>query len=103
MKVPKLWLGDTDSILFVCKIHRTYMIRMEEMSITNDDLTKHSQYLEQEQLMYKENIKEFKNEIQNLKRVMPKKALQHYEMQYGKGSSEQAGEGKGSNSNCTIC
>ena len=77
LKVPKLWLGDTDSILFVCRIHRSYMIRMEEMSITNEDLTKHSQYLEQEQLLYKENIKDFKIEVQNLKRAMPKKALQH--------------------------
>lgn len=87
--VPKLWLGDTDSILFVCKIHRTYMIRMEEMSVTNDDLTKHSQYLEQEQLLYNENIKEFKSEITNLKRAMTKKALQNYESQHGKGVDEQ--------------
>ena len=68
------------------------MIRMEELSITNEDLTKHSQYLEQEQLLYKENIKDFKVEIQNLKRAMPKKALQHYEMEHGKGpDNEQAG------------
>jgi hypothetical protein len=66
--VPKLWQGDTESILFVCKIHRTYHVRMEEMLMTNDDLTKHSQYLEQEQLLFKENIKELKTDIGNLKR-----------------------------------
>ena len=78
------------------------MIRMEEMSLTNEDLTKHSQYLEQEQLMFKENIKDFKTEIQNLKRAMTKKALQNYESDHGKGPGEQAGETKKAGSNCTI-
>ena len=51
--VPKLWRGDTDSVLFVCKIHRDYHIRMEELAKSNDDLSKHSQYLEQDQLLLK--------------------------------------------------
>jgi len=77
--VPKPWRGDTESILFICRIHRTYRIRMDEMTKTNEDLVKHSQFLEQEQLLYKENIIELKNEIGDLKRSMTKTALLKYE------------------------
>lgn len=95
--VPKLWQGDTESVLFVCKIHRggvsffsgsalsdcvvvsDYQWQMSEMNIANSDLTKHSQYLEQEQLLMKEQIGRLKNEIDLLKRSMPKSALKKYE------------------------
>lgn len=100
--VPKLWLGDTDSILFVCKIHRAYVIRMEEMSMTNDDLTKHSQYLEQEQLQFKENIKDFKNEIVNLKRAMPKQAMLKYEKD-NRIISDGGNGGEKKSGVCVVC
>lgn len=64
--VPKLWRGDTESILFVCKIHRNYMTRMDEISKTNDDLTKHSQFLELEQLRFKEEIIDMKNDMNGM-------------------------------------
>lgn len=73
--VPKAWRGDTESILFICRLHRgkilpqhlylhfiiisdyiaisDYYIRMDEMARTNEDLAKHSQYLEQQQLVMK--------------------------------------------------
>jgi Leucine-rich repeat (LRR) protein len=54
--VPKLWQGDTESVLFVCRIHRDYQWQMSELNIANNDLTKHSQYLEQEQLLMKVSI-----------------------------------------------
>ena len=36
--VPDKWRGDTVSILFVCRIHRDYYTRMEELTQTNGDL-----------------------------------------------------------------
>lgn len=101
--VPKKWRGDMESILFVCRIHRTYHIRMDEMTITNEDLSKHSQYLEQQQLLFMENIIELKNEIGELKRNMPKTALAKYErdakVATERTASETAGEKK---SGCVI-
>tara|TARA_B110000091_G_C13592554_1_gene381225 strand:- start:541 stop:708 length:168 start_codon:yes stop_codon:yes gene_type:complete len=54
--VPKSWRGDASSIIFICKVHRNYHARMEELSSTNGDLVKHSQFLEQEQMLMKENV-----------------------------------------------
>jgi len=51
--VPKLWQGDTNSVLFVCKVHRDYNFQMSEISSANSDLVKHCQFLEQEQLLMK--------------------------------------------------
>lgn len=51
--IPTDWQGDSNSILFICRIHRDYHIRMEEIVVTNKDLTKHSQFLESEQLLLK--------------------------------------------------
>lgn len=70
--IPANWRGDTSSIIFVCKIHRgkhsnidfcydihrvslDYNIRMQEMMLSNVDLTKHSQVLEQDNLLLKVN------------------------------------------------
>ena len=67
--IPQSMRGDTASILFICRIHRgkypsrnvSYLIfmslfpdyqgKMEELMTTNNDLSKHSQFLEQEQLV----------------------------------------------------
>lgn len=71
-QVPKAWQGDSASVLFICRVHRGltprsaarfgnllirvcsgYFFRMDELSTSNDDLIKHSQYLEEEQLNLK--------------------------------------------------
>jgi hypothetical protein len=69
---------------------------MSEMTVANTDLSKHSQFLEQEQLLMKvcpslssatlcvsdedqEQVGRLKNEIDLLKRSMPKSALKKYE------------------------
>ncbi len=31
--VPQMWRGDTLSVLFVCRLHRDYTLKMEEMVI----------------------------------------------------------------------
>jgi hypothetical protein len=51
--VPKAWQGDTESVLFVCKIHRDYTLQMAEVRELNADLEKHSQFLELDQLAMK--------------------------------------------------
>lgn len=71
--VPPAWRGDTSSVVFVCRVHRgvslyspftkqsqtiiplDYNIRMQEMMGSNEELTKHSQVLEQDNLLLKVN------------------------------------------------
>lgn len=42
------------------------------MSVTNSDLIKHSQFLEQEQLVLKEAVADLKFQSEELKRNLPK-------------------------------
>lgn len=70
--VPKAWQGHGQSILFICKVHRQYHARMEELATTNSDLVKHSQFLEQEQMLMKENVYEMRHQIDELKKNIPK-------------------------------
>jgi hypothetical protein len=58
--VPEKWRGDSYSILFICRLHRDYALKMEEMLATNSDFQKHAQFLEQQQLIVKEKIVEYK-------------------------------------------
>ena len=51
--LPPAWRGDTESILFICRINRENKARIDEMTEANADLKKHSQYLEQEQIVMK--------------------------------------------------
>ena len=51
--LPPAWRGDTESILFVLRIYRDNLARIDELTQANADLTKHSQYLEQEQMVMK--------------------------------------------------
>jgi hypothetical protein len=71
--VPPRWRGDTDSVIFVCTVHRDYQVKMEEMLRTNADLTKHSQFLEQEQLRLMENNVQIKFQLTELKKQIPDK------------------------------
>jgi len=77
--VPKLWQGDTNSVLFVCKVHRDYNFQMSEISSANTDLIKHCQYLEQEQLLMKEQIARYKHEIELLRDCLPKSELREFD------------------------
>ena len=74
--VPPSWRSDTDSVIFVCTIHRDYEIKMEELLRTNEDLTKHSQFLESEQLKMSEVNDELKFQLKELKKMIPKKVKQ---------------------------
>jgi hypothetical protein len=65
---------------------------MDEMSITNTDLSKHSQFLEQQQLLFKENIIELKNDLAEMKRNMPKQALAKYEREAKVAAERNASE-----------
>jgi Leucine-rich repeat (LRR) protein len=73
--VPPKWRSDTDSVMFVCTVHRDYQIKMEEMLRTNEDLSKHSQFLEQEQLRLNETNQEIKFQLTELKKSIPKKVM----------------------------
>jgi hypothetical protein len=77
--VPEKWRGDTLSILFICRIHRDYYTRMEELTQTNGDLIKHSQFLEQEQLAMKDSISMLKEQIGEIKKLLPKSTLARME------------------------
>lgn len=99
--VPKLWQGDTNSVLFVCKIHRDYQWQMAEIATSNTDLVKHSQYLEQEQLIMKEQLAKMKNEIELLKRQIPKSKLKQFEKS-AKISTEDTANDTQKKSKCTI-
>ena len=69
--VPPSWRSDTDSVIFVCTIHRDYALKMDELFKTNDDLSKHSQFLESEQLRLAEQNSEIKFELRELKKLIP--------------------------------
>lgn len=69
--VPSAWRGDTESVLFVCRIHRDYNVRISEMVLANTDLSKHSQFTEQDNMVMKEKISELVAKIDELDRNMP--------------------------------
>ena len=52
---------------------------MEELTTTNNDLVNHSQFLEQEQMLMKENMFEMKHEIEELKKNIPKSVAKKME------------------------
>lgn len=67
--VPAKWRGDTESLLFVCRVHRgretcmdsssfnsrnaDYNVQMTELNVANVDLSKHAQLVEQGNLVLK--------------------------------------------------
>lgn len=103
--VPKLWQGDTNSVLFVCKVHRDYNFQMSEISSANSDLVKHCQFLEQEQLLMKEQIARFKNEIELLRQALPKSELKQFDARAkiaAENDDEEDLSKKKKSSKCTI-
>jgi len=99
--VPEKWRGDTNSILFVCRVHRDYYTRMEELTQTNGDLIKHSQYLEQEQLVLKDSMGLLRDQIAELKKLMPKSTLNRMERDAKIRAEEEADVGE-KKSSCRI-
>lgn len=49
------------TLLFLLSLSSDYQWQMSEMNVANGDLTKHSQYLEQEQLLMKVTLIYFLN------------------------------------------
>mmetsp|Transcript_6476 Transcript_6476/g.6697 ORF Transcript_6476/g.6697 Transcript_6476/m.6697 type:complete len:272 (+) Transcript_6476:38-853(+) len=65
--VPKAWSGDTASLLFVLKVHRSYQLQLDDMRVTNTDMIRHAQYLEQEQSLMKERMGKMRDEVSRLR------------------------------------
>lgn len=69
--LPKAWVGDTVSLLFILRIHRDYQLQLEDMRNTNNDMVKHAQYLEQEQLLMRERTVKMREDITKLRAALP--------------------------------
>jgi hypothetical protein len=93
LMVPPKWRSHTESVMFVCTIHRDYQVKMEEINRTNDDLTKHSQLLEQEQLKLAEKNEEYKFQLDELRKNIPKKVMDRIERD-AKAAVEDSGGAK---------
>mmetsp|Transcript_15957 Transcript_15957/g.21985 ORF Transcript_15957/g.21985 Transcript_15957/m.21985 type:complete len:274 (-) Transcript_15957:1816-2637(-) len=70
--VPLKWQGDTDSVLFTCRLHRDYSVQLEEVTKSNNELSKHSQFMEQENLIMKERVMNLQTEIDEIRLNIPK-------------------------------
>lgn len=100
--VPPNWRGHSPSVLFICKVHRVYHARMEELTTTNTDLVKHSQFLEQEQMLMKENVYEMRNQIEDLKKNIPKSVTARMEREAKIRAEAEADTGDAKNDGCII-
>eukprot|EP01034_Spumella_vulgaris_P033199 gene33199-40967_t len=78
--VPAKWRGDSESIIFTCKVHSDYNVRMSEMVQSNADLSRHSQLVEQENLVMKEKVTQLLARIEDLNHNMPKKIAKKMEL-----------------------
>lgn len=56
-----------------------YNVRMNEMVLANQDLAKHSQFVEQDNLLLKERILQLQAKIEELNKNMPKKIAKRME------------------------
>ncbi len=100
--IPENWKGDSSSVIFICKVHRTFHARLNELLLTNNDLVKHSQFLEQEQLLMKENVNVLRNEIEDLKKNMPKKIVARMEKEAQVRAEMEADAGEAKQKMCAI-
>lgn len=101
--VPHQWRGDTASILFICRIHRDYNVQMQEILLSNQDLTKHSQIVEQDNMLLKEKTFELQAKIDDLHQNMPKGALKKMEKAAQKAKEDELNaELNDKNSKCII-
>ena len=67
------------------------------MSQTNTDLMKHSQHLEQEQLIMKEKVLELKHKIEEMLKLMPASVRENIERRTANIVTSEDGEGGGEN------
>jgi hypothetical protein len=72
---------------------------MTEMKATNADLSRHSQFLEQEQLTMKEAIADMKFKMEEVRKYLPKK---HLKRMIADGTFEAKGTTE-EPSKCVIC
>jgi septal ring factor EnvC (AmiA/AmiB activator) len=100
--VPHRWQGDSSSVLFICKVHREYHARMEELATTNGDLVKHSQYLEQEQMLMKENVDDMRHQIEELKKAIPKSVAAKMDRDAAAKAESELDLGEEKKSSCSI-
>jgi hypothetical protein len=104
--LPSKWRGDTESVIFTCRIHRNYSIRMGEMGRSNDELSRHSQVTEQENLLMKEKVSQLLSQIDSVKKNMSKGQVKKMEAAE-KLAEEQAlidlGGDRKRKSSCVIC
>lgn len=77
--VPAAWQGDTESVLFVCRVHLEYAVQMNELHQVNKELAKHSQLMEQDSMVLKEKGAEMLAEIDDLNLHMPLKIRKQLE------------------------
>jgi predicted site-specific integrase-resolvase len=73
---------------------------MTEMRATNADLSRHSQFLEQEQLTMKEAIADIKFKLEEVRKHIPKKVLKRL---IAEGTFEAKAGGEDQASRCVIC
>eukprot|EP01038_Epipyxis_sp_PR26KG_P012055 gene12055-16131_t len=77
--VPPKWRGDTESVLFMCRVHRDNGVRLNEALSSNENLAKHSQHNAHETLRMKETIADLYAKIEILEKNMPPKTLKKIE------------------------
>jgi Leucine-rich repeat (LRR) protein len=77
--IPPKWRDDTESVLFTLRVHRDYNVQMNEMVQTNRDLARHSQNVEQDNLLLKEKVLQLQAHIEELNKNMPKKIAKRME------------------------
>jgi len=84
-----------------------YNVRMSEMVRSNQELSRHSQFTEQECLVAKERGALLLAQIDELKKNMPKKILRRIEADAKRSKEQELGEDKdratsSSSNNCSI-
>jgi Leucine-rich repeat (LRR) protein len=77
--VPAHWRGDTESLLFTCRMYRDFHIQTAELNNANADLSRHAQFIEQDNFLLKEKITEMQLKIDELYRNIPKKVVKRIE------------------------
>jgi len=104
--IPKAWAGDTASLLFVLRLHRGYQLQLEDMRATNLDMTRHSQYLEQEQLLMKERTVRMREEMSRLRGAISTFRLmildREAKVAMARAGEDETGETAQKKSACTV-
>jgi len=54
--IPDELKADTDSVIWILRLHRDYLIQLEELTFLSDDQKKHISFLEEKQLDLEVNL-----------------------------------------------